>query len=161
MNKQFLDDFYNMVKKDKKFEILSVSFPMFLITKELYGKTEKVTKDSYDLLNADIDVLASLYCRGGAGYTLTPTQLYGNLILSSGGLTKVLKKLEERGLIKREFSASDKRKSLVCLTKKGIELIKEVLQMKRLITEEFFSILDKKDKENLKNIFSKILYSVD
>jgi len=105
--------------------------------------------------------LASLYCRGGAGYTLTPTQLYGNLILSSGGLTKVLKKLEERELIKREFLASDKRKSLVCLTKTGIDLIKEVLQMKRLITEEFFSILDKKDKENLKNIFSKVLYSVD
>jgi len=161
MNKQFLDDFYDMVKKDKKFEILSISFPMFLITKELYGKTEKITKDSYDLLNADIDVLASLYCRGGAGYTLTPTQLYGNLILSSGGLTKVLKKLEERKLIKREFSTEDKRKSLVCLTETGIDLIKEVLQMKRLMTEEFFSILDKKDKENLKNIFSKVLYSVD
>jgi len=165
MDKEFLDSFYNMIKKDRKFDIFSISFPMHLITKELFNKTGKAIKDNYDLLNADTDVLAVLYYVGGIlknqEYALTPTQLYDNLVFSSGGMTKVLKKLEERELIKREFLVSDKRKSLVCLTKKGIALIEKIMEMKMLMSKEFFSILNENDKENLKNIFSKILYSID
>jgi len=165
MDKQFLDSFYNMIEKDKRLDISSISFPMHLISKELFNKMEKAIKDNFDLLNADTDVLAVLYYVGGRwknqGYALTPTQLYDNLIFSSGGMTKVLKKLEERELINREFSIMDKRKNLVCLTKKGIDLIEKVIKMKMLMSEEFFSILDEKDKENLKNILSKILYAID
>ena len=63
-------------------------------------------KTQYDLLHSHIDVLASLYFDDKP---LSPTDLYDATIFSSGGMTKVLKKLEERELIKREASASDKR----------------------------------------------------
>ena len=117
-------------------------------------------KTNYDLLHTDIDVLASLYFNG-KDYIMSPTELYDALILSSGGMTKVLKKLQDRGLIKRDSVTNDKRKNLVCLTQKGIELTEEIMDNKALMVEKSFSVLDKKEKENLKNILSKVLYSLN
>ena len=34
-------------------------------------------------------------------YELTPTELYDAVLLSSGGMTKVLRRLETRGLVSR------------------------------------------------------------
>nr|WP_323669802.1 hypothetical protein [Aliarcobacter butzleri] len=82
-------------------------------------------------------------------------------MFSSGGMTKVLKKLQDRELIKRDAVKNDKRKNLVCLTQKGTELIKEIMDNKASMIEKTFSVLDKKEKENLKNILSKVLYSLN
>ncbi|WP_418180360.1 MarR family winged helix-turn-helix transcriptional regulator [Aliarcobacter lanthieri] len=160
MDKKYFDDFYNLVKTDERYEIFAITFPLLVINKELFNKAEKDTKQKYDLLNVDVDVLASLYFRA-KDYTMTPTDLYDHLVFSSGGMTKVLKKLEDRGLIKRVSSIEDKRKSLVCLTTKGIDLVKEIMDSKMCKGEDFFSILDKKERENLKNIFAKVLYSLN
>ncbi|WP_323662358.1 MarR family winged helix-turn-helix transcriptional regulator [Aliarcobacter butzleri] len=86
---------------------------------------------------------------------------YDALIFSSGGMTKVLKKLQDRELIKRDSVKNDKRKNLVCLTPKGIELIEEIMDNKASMIEKTFSVLDKKEKENLKSILSKVLYSLN
>ncbi|MCG3720714.1 MarR family transcriptional regulator, partial [Aliarcobacter butzleri] len=56
---------------------------------------------------------------------------------------------------------NDKRKNLVCLTPKGIELIEEIMDNKASMIEKTFSVLDKKEKENLKSILSKVLYSLN
>lgn len=160
MNKKYIDDFYNRVSEDKKCEIFALSLPLFLINKDLMVKSENFLKTNYDLLHTDIDVLASLYFNG-KDYVMSPTELYDALILSSGGMTKVLKKLQDRGLIKRDSVTNDKRKNLVCLTQKGIELTEEIMDNKALMVEKFFSVLDKKEKENLKNILSKVLYSLN
>ena len=72
-----------------------------------------------------------------------------------------MKKLQDRELIKRDSVTNDKRKNLVCLTQKGIELTEEIMDNKALMVEKSFSVLDKKEKENLKNILSKVLYSLN
>lgn len=160
MNKQYIDDFYERCTTDKKCAIFALSLPLFLISKDLTVKSEQFLKTDYDLLHTDIDVLASLYFKG-ENYTLSPTELYDTLIFSSGGMTKVLKKLQDRELIKRDAVKNDKRKNLVCLTQKGTELIKEIMDNKASMIEKTFSVLDKKEKENLKSILSKVLYSLN
>ena len=50
-------------------------------------------------MHSHIDVLASLHFNGNA---LSPTELYDAMLFSSGGMTKVLKKLEEKGILKAE-----------------------------------------------------------
>lgn len=113
-------------------------------------------KTQYDLLHSHIDVLASLYFDDNP---LSPTDLYDATIFSSGGMTKVLKKLEERNLIKREASSSDKRSMLISLTMQGRELIENCMVEIAKAKEKKFSILTQKEKEDLKNILSKITYS--
>jgi len=75
----------------------------------------------FELSAGDYGVLAMLR-RAGAPYALTPSQLYGRLQRSSGGMTKILKRLEDGGLVKRAPDPADGRGSLVSLTRAGLEL---------------------------------------
>ena len=156
MKRKHIDKFYNTTIKSKEFEVFALSLPITLIHKNMFNDTEHFLKTNYDLLHSHIDVLASLYFDGNS---LSPTDLYDAIVFSSGGMTKVLKKLEERNLIKREASSSDKRSMLISLTKEGRELIENCMVEIAKAKEEKFSILTQKEKEDLKNILSKITYS--
>ena len=72
------------------------------------------------------DVLATLR-RSGAPYTLTPTELFSSLMVTSGTMTTRLKNLENQGLIDRLPNPDDARSMLVRLTDKGKELIEKAL----------------------------------
>lgn len=156
MEKKYIDKFYDTTLKSDKYEVLAFALPINLIYKSMYNESEQFFKSNYDLIHSDIDVMATLYFNGNA---LTPTELYSAAIFSSGGMTKVLKKLEERKLIFREASSNDKRSMLVCLTPLGEELIKECMDEVIKMKEKFFDVLSKKEKDSLKKILSKITYS--
>ena len=156
MEKKYVDKFYDTTLKSDKYEVLAFALPINLIYKSMYNESEQFFKSNYDLIHSDIDVMATLYFNGNA---LTPTELYSAAIFSSGGMTKVLKKLEERKLIFREASSNDKRSMLVCLTPLGEELIKECMDEVIKMKEKIFDVLSKKEKDSLKKILSKITYS--
>ena len=69
----------------------------------------------------DFMVLASLR-RLGAPYQATPSTLYNVLERSSGGMTKVIKRLDAMGLVERTPDPADGRGSLVRLTERGIDI---------------------------------------
>lgn len=156
MEKKYIDKFYDTTLKSDKYEVLAFALPINLIYKSMYNESEQFFKSNYDLIHSDIDVMATLYFNGNA---LTPTELYSAAIFSSGGMTKVLKKLEERKLIFREASSNGKRSMLVCLTPLGEELIKECMDEVIKMKEKIFDVLSKKEKDSLKKILSKITYS--
>lgn len=72
----------------------------------------------HGLERGEFDVLATLQ-RSGPPYTLSPTELYTSLMISSGGLTHRLKQLEKAGLIRRMPSPADGRSMLVQMTEQG------------------------------------------
>ena len=76
------------------------------------------------------DVLATLR-RSGAPYTLTPTELYSSLMVSSGTISTRLKKLEAEGWIERLPNPEDARSLLVRLTAGGKERISPAASMRR------------------------------
>ena len=156
MKRKHIDKFYSSTVKSKEFEIFALSLPITLIHKNMFNEIEHFFKTQYDLLHSHIDVLASLYFDDNP---LSPTDLYDATVFSSGGMTKVLKKLEERNLIKREASSSDKRSMLISLTAQGRELIENCMLEIAKAKEEKFNVLTQKEKEDLKNILSKITYS--
>ena len=65
--------------------------------------------------------------RSGAPYTLTPTELFSALMVTSGTMTTRLKNLENQGLIDRLPNPDDARSMLVRLTDKGKELIEQAV----------------------------------
>ncbi len=157
MKRKHIDKFYNTTIKSKEYEVFALSLPITLIHKNMFNDTECYLKTQYDLLHSHVDVLASLYFDGNS---LSPTDLYDATVFSSGGMTKVLKKLEERNLIKREASSNDKRSMLISLTKEGKDLIENCMIEVAKQKEEKFSILTQKEKDDLKNILSKLTYSL-
>jgi len=68
------------------------------------------------------DILATLR-RAADAPGLTPTQLLQSVMLTSGGMTNRLDKLEQAGLIARKPDPTDRRGVIVALTAKGRRLI--------------------------------------
>lgn len=58
---------------------------------------------------------------------LTPTELCRSTLLTSGGMTKVLKQLEKDGLIRRLDNTEDRRSRLVELTDAGSKRIEAAM----------------------------------
>ena len=80
----------------------------------------------YDMKLGEFDVLATLR-RSGKPYKLTPSELIGSMMLTSGAMTNRLDKLEAKGLISREHSKEDRRSVSVQLTKDGLILIDQMM----------------------------------
>ncbi|MDT8339741.1 MAG: helix-turn-helix domain-containing protein, partial [Sulfurimonas sp.] len=94
-----ITNFYDKVSEGELSEVFLMTFPIAVIQKTIFTHAESFLKEKFDLLNSEVDVLASLFTHGKV---LSPTQLYDLTIFSSGGMTKVLKRLQERGLVYRE-----------------------------------------------------------
>lgn len=78
------------------------------------------------LKQGEFDVLATLV-RSGPPYKLMPTDLYKSMMMSSGGMTSRLDKLEKAGHIERCPHPDDRRALMVCLTDSGRKLIKDMI----------------------------------
>lgn len=76
----------------------------------------------HGLTLGQFDILATLRRQGPKG-GLTPTQLLGNVMLSSGGMTSRLDTLERQEWITRRPDPSDRRGVIIDLTPKGRKLI--------------------------------------
>mgnify|MGYP002040674793 CR=1 FL=1 len=70
---------------------------------------------SHGLQAGEFDVLATLR-RAGEPFALMPTALYESAMISSGGMTSRIDRLEKAGLIERRKHPSDRRGILVALT---------------------------------------------
>jgi DNA-binding MarR family transcriptional regulator len=156
-NKHLIPNFYNKVELGYLPETFKLALPMTLIHKTLLGHSELFYKEKYDLLKSEVDVLASLYTNENE---LTPTQLYDLTIFSSGGMTKILKRLEERGYIKRKADTQDKRHILVYLTPSGEDIIQSALFEISKEYEGYFDALDEKETKELARLLQKLLYKL-
>lgn len=72
-------------------------------------------------------------------HALKMVELAGLVLLSKSGITRLVDRLEARGLIRREPSRSDRRIVLAHLTRAGEELIDELRPVLADAIDDFFS----------------------
>jgi len=108
----------------------------------------------------EFDVLAALR-RSGAPFRLAPTQLYGLLMISSGGLTHRLRRLEKAGLVAREPSPEDARSLLVRLTDEGRALVEAAYRADMAMEGELLRLLDPGDRRALADLLRKLHLAVE
>lgn len=82
---------------------------------------------AHGLQGGRFDVLAALV-RAGEPNTLTPTDLYNSLLISSGATTNRIDRLEEERLVRRTPHRSDRRSTQVALTPAGRDRLDEALR---------------------------------
>lgn len=73
-----------------------------------------------------LDVLAMLR-RAGKPYRMTAGELTQAALITSGGISGRLDKLEKAGLVTREFHPKDRRRINVQLTPQGVDLVDSVV----------------------------------
>lgn len=110
----------------------------------------------FGLQGGEFDVLAALR-RSGAPYELTPTQLYEVAMMSSGGMTARLDRLERSGLIERRPNPADRRGTLVALTGEGRALIERALPAHAANETRVLSVLTGQEQDRLGALMKKLL----
>jgi DNA-binding MarR family transcriptional regulator len=103
-------------------------------------------------------VLAALR-RAGPPYQMSPTKLFGSVILSSGAMTNRLDGLEEMSLVERLADPMDRRGRLVALTDKGRELVDAAVVEHLENEQRLLGALDTEEREQLAGLLRKLLLS--
>ncbi len=113
----------------------------------------------HGLQPGEFDVLATLR-RSGAPYALTPTALYEAAMLSSGGMTNRIDRLEAAGLIERQKHPTDRRGVLVALTSRGLALIEQLVLLHVENERAMLSPLNADEQRQLDQLLAKLLHGM-
>ncbi|MDX2321189.1 MAG: MarR family transcriptional regulator [Moritella sp.] len=137
-------------------ETVSPALLRLLQVSNLCNHQVEVLVGSYDLQRAEFSVLSTLR-RSPMPYSLSPTALYRAMIFSSGGLTKVLNRLSQAGLIDRIDNPEDKRSKLVQLTIAGKQLIETVMYELHQKERNTLSVLSVDELQQLDSLMQRVL----
>ncbi|KPC32578.1 MarR family transcriptional regulator [Pseudomonas syringae pv. cilantro] len=93
--------------------------------------------------------------------TDTPVELCRHLSLDSGSMTRMLDRLEQKELIVRARSATDRRQVRLALTGQGQKLSDLLPQIGADAMNEIFAPLDAEEVASLQRILTKVLVAAD
>ena len=113
-----------------------------------------------DLTEGDYGVLVALR-RSGAPFELTPTELARTRMMTSGGMTAVIDRLERRSLLERVPNPADRRGSIVRLTGEGRSVIDRAMEIHAVVEHELLTVLTDQDRESLAGLLRRLLLGVD
>ena len=138
------------------------ALPMAVLGR-LSEAAERVMRDHLNPLFTDaglqpgeFDVLATLR-RSGAPYMLSPTRLYEAAMISSGGMTNRIDRLERAGLIERRPDPNDRRGKLIALTATGRRVIDQTITRHVANEERLLSVLTTAEQEKLNALLRKLI----
>ena len=99
-------------------------FPLYASGKEIVRKYTPLLEE-FDLTYTQYIVLLVLWEKDKQ----TVKEIGERLYLDSGTLTPLIKKLIQKGLVKKEINKDDEREMLISLTKEANELKKEIVKV--------------------------------
>jgi DNA-binding MarR family transcriptional regulator len=116
----------------------------------------------FDLSVGDFDVLATLLRQARPG-GIKAKDLQASVVITSGGLTKRLDRLQAAGLLERRDDPQDRRGVLITLSRAGRDLIQEALPTLLAAEAERIrrAIGSDRDRERLAGLLRRLLRSLD
>ncbi|MFF4130834.1 MarR family winged helix-turn-helix transcriptional regulator [Streptomyces mirabilis] len=146
------------VRPDLDTAAMEVFGRVFRLARTMGDRMEKAYAP-YGISRGEFDVLATLR-RSDAPYTLSPRQLSATLMLTTGGMTGRLDKLERAGLLRRSPDPHDRRGLQVTLTDKGLRLIDEAVGAGLAVQTEALAHLDEERAGQLAALLRELLMGV-
>ncbi|WP_286256581.1 MarR family winged helix-turn-helix transcriptional regulator [Streptomyces graminofaciens] len=119
-------DQWAAVRPDLDTTAMEVFGRVYRLSRVLGDRMEKEYA-RFGISRGEFDVLATLR-RSGEPYTLSPRQLSATLMLTTGGMTGRLDKLERAGLLRRSPDPHDRRALQVTLTEQGLSMIDDAVE---------------------------------
>lgn len=138
-------------------DVLHLVVPFYLLHQKVLNGVIKLQENKYNISHSELDVLRCLKLSKNKENILSPTKIYEKLMFTSGAITKVLKKLEDKKYIIRVDNEFDKRSKLVQLTQEGNDICTKALIDVFAYEEECFSKLNKEEREEFTKLTLKLL----
>lgn len=156
------ETFLSLMKKNwpEAYENMMPSLPLIDKIQSINEIKRSKVMAEYGLQTSDFGLLTALR-RTPAPHLLMPTQIMDYMLISSGGLTKALYRLEQKALISRSPSSEDGRIKRVQLTEKGKMVIEEIVvkvqEIHRLMNANF----SEQEKNQLDILLRKLLNTIE
>ncbi|MGK5443403.1 MarR family winged helix-turn-helix transcriptional regulator [Micromonospora sp. URMC 105] len=140
-------------------EPMAVFGRIYRLARILGDAQEKVYAD-WGIGRGEFDVLAALR-RSGEPYTLAPKELTAALMLTSGGMTGRLDRLERAGLVRREPDPADRRGLRVTLTDAGRRAVEEAAEAGLAVQRRILDALPPADQTRLGDLLRALLAAAE
>ncbi|MFF9058289.1 MarR family winged helix-turn-helix transcriptional regulator [Streptomyces sp. NPDC101213] len=138
---------------------------------EVFGRVSRLARAMGDRMEkayaglgisrGEFDVLATLR-RSGEPYALSPRELSATLMLTTGGMTGRLDKLERAGLLRRSPDPHDRRGLQVTLTERGLAVVEEAVGAGLAVqTEALSAALDAGQAGRLADLLRELLLATE
>ncbi|MFG3657468.1 MarR family winged helix-turn-helix transcriptional regulator [Streptomyces sp. NPDC047706] len=135
-------------------------------TIEVFGRLHRLARTMDDRMEkaftrfgisrGEFDVLAALR-RAGESYTLSPRRLSAALMLTTGGMTGRLDKLERAGLLRRSPDPHDRRALQVTLTEPGLRIVDDAMGVAMAVQTAALSALTDEQAGQLAGLLRDLL----
>ena len=123
---------------------------------EHLGKGMGKTFAEHGLNFASFDVLATLR-RSGPPHALSPNELLGTMMITSGTMTNRVDQLVKAGLVNRIPNPNDGRGFIISLTEAGFSLVDKAVTAHVATQTKLTSGLSDEDQQQLNRLLSKFL----
>ena len=112
----------------------------------------KADIESHGLTQTEFAILEALYHKG----PMLLNEVQKKILVSSGGITFLIDKLEKRGLVERRPCESDRRARWAALTAAGEQLMKEIFPGHAEVIRRVVSGLTPEEQEQLAGLAKKL-----
>ncbi|WBO66325.1 MarR family winged helix-turn-helix transcriptional regulator [Streptomyces camelliae] len=152
-------DQWAAVRPDLDTKAMEVFGRIYRLSRTMGDRMEKAYQP-YGVSRGEFDVLATLR-RAGEPYTLSPRQLSATLMLTTGGMTGRLDKLEKAGLLRRSPDPHDRRGLQVTLTDKGLDIIDQAVGAGLAVQTQALASMDAEQADQLADLLRELLRESD
>ncbi|GAB3175173.1 DNA-binding MarR family transcriptional regulator [Micromonospora palomenae] len=126
----------------------------------IVGDAQERVYADWGIGRGEFDVLAALR-RSGEPYTLAPKELAAALMLTSGGMTGRLDRLERAGLLRRAPDPADRRGLRVTLTDTGRRAVEEAAEAGLAVQRRILDALPPADQARLGDLLRALLAAAE
>ncbi|AUG77172.1 MarR family transcriptional regulator [Kitasatospora sp. MMS16-BH015] len=146
---------WQRVRPDLETAAMATFGRVYRLAKAVGDRTERAYA-AYGIGRGEFDVLATLR-RSGEPYTLSPRELTATLMLTTGGMTGRLDKLEKAELLTRSPDPTDRRALRVTLTPAGLDLIDQAVGAGLVAQQAVLDGLTPAEVETLNDLLRRLL----
>jgi DNA-binding MarR family transcriptional regulator len=150
-----IEDAWRRERPDVDVSSVGIISRVWRISRHLeQARKERLAEHGTDRVT--LDVLAMLR-RSGPPFRMTAGELTHHSLISSGGVSQRLEKLERAGLLTRHIHSDDRRRIDVQLTQDGVELIDSILADLMAHEAALLDVLAPGEQDDLRRILKRLL----
>ncbi len=137
---------------------LRVSLPLRRVLQHAELRRSRILAE-HGVTATALDLLVALR-RSGKPYMSTPSELARLLVLSSGGVSQRLERLERDGLVERQVSPDDRRVVHVHLTETGLATLDRLIEDYMSHEDQMLGGLTSRELTQLSRLLTKLDASI-